>query len=103
MRRRIWMAAVFVTLTALGRASCTEPSCCKPPEESFLKRLRPVGGWCPYGTGPLGWWNAHWFPCCGGVDDYCRKPLPPFGWPAYSPYYIWGPPECCPAAGKAHP
>src|SRR5271165_2437603 len=100
MRYLMWMAALAVGVIAPGLSLRAEPPCCKPPEDCWLKRLAPVGGWCPHGTGPLSWWNPHWFPHVGGRDDYCRKPLPPFGWPPYPYYYIWTLPECCPADCK---
>ena len=65
----------------------------EPPQQHFLQRLHPVGGWNPYGGGLLHWWNPHCFPCQTAPDDYCRKPLPRVCWPPYPPYYIWGPPE----------
>jgi hypothetical protein len=67
-------------------------------QESILQRFHPVGGWHPDGGGLLHWWPRHCFPCCGGPDDYCRKPLPRVCWPPYPPYYTWGPPAvCCPS------
>jgi hypothetical protein len=97
MRRHVWIGAFLITLIAYGRGLGGEPGCCKPPQDSFLERLHPVGGWHPYGGGLLHWWNPHCFPCGGAPDDYCRKPLPRVCWPPYPPYYIWGSPEsCCP-------
>ena len=94
MRRTVGLAAILVAWFAVGPARATEPGCCEPPQECFLKRLGPVGGWNP-GGGLLHWWNPHCFPCCGVSDDYCRKPMPNVCWPCYPAYYIWGPPEVC--------
>jgi hypothetical protein len=97
MRRRVWIAALVVALLGGGRKLTAEPSCCPPPEDGFLSRLAPVGGWCPYGTGLLHWWPRCCFPRCGAPDDYYRKPLPKVCWPPYPPYYIFGAQEsCCP-------
>jgi hypothetical protein len=95
MRCHVWMGTLAVALIAGGQELCAGPPCCEPPQDSFLKRLGSVGGWCPDGGGLLRWWPAHCFPRCGAPDDYCRKPLPRVCWPAYPPYYIWGPPEVC--------
>lgn len=98
MRCQVRIATLIVALI-VGRGVCAEPSCCKPPENCFLKRLAPVGGWHPYGGGLLHWWNPDWFPRSGTPDDYCRKPLPRFGWPPYPPYYLYGPVgRCCPGS-----
>jgi hypothetical protein len=91
MRRLVWMGTLFAALSAGGRALGAEPPCCQPPGDRFLERLGPVGGWCPYGTGPLCWWNPHWFPHWGGHDDYERKPLPAF----------WRHPYACDPVGTA--
>jgi hypothetical protein len=63
------------------------------PRRHHIQRLRPAGGWNPYGGGVLHWRNPHCSPCQSTPDDYCRKPLPNVCWPAYPPYYIAGPPE----------
>jgi hypothetical protein len=95
MRYRLWIAACAVVLMGTWAAQA-EHCDCPPPEDCFLKRLAPVGGWHPYGTGMLHWWPHHCFPCGGGPDDYCRKPLPRVCWPPYPPYYIIeAPPEIC--------
>jgi hypothetical protein len=86
---------MFVTLLVVGQGIGGEPRCCEPPEESFLRRLQPVGGWCPYGGGLLHWWNRDCFPCSGAPDDYCRKPLPRVCWPGWPAWYSFGPPEIC--------
>ncbi|HTU91494.1 MAG TPA: hypothetical protein VMF69_15535 [Gemmataceae bacterium] len=96
MRRYAWICAVGLGLIAGGWAFGGGPSCCEQEQKSFLQRFSPVGGWHPYGGGLLHWWPHHCFPCRGGPDDYCRKPLPHVCWPPYPPYYIWGPPRCCP-------
>ena len=97
MRGQVRMWAWLLTLIAVGRALGEEPQGCEPPQQCFLKRLSPAGGWCPYGGCLLDWCHRHCCPRCGGPDDYCRKPLPRVCCPSYPPYYIWGPPEiCCP-------
>jgi hypothetical protein len=65
----------------------------EPSSGHFLHRLRPEGGWNPYGGGVLHWWKRDCFPCYTAPDDYCRKPLPRVCWPKYPEYYTWGPPE----------
>jgi hypothetical protein len=82
------MATLTAVLCAGGRALGAEPPCCKPSEDCFLRRLAPAGGWCPYGTGPLNWWDPHWFPHWGGRDDYDRKPLPTFWRHPYACYQL---------------
>jgi hypothetical protein len=97
MRRHVCIGAFLITLIAGGRGLAGERECCEPPQQGFLQRLCPVGGWQPYGGGLLRWWNPDCFPRCGAPDDYCRKPLPRVCWPAYPSFYIWGPPEIgCP-------
>jgi hypothetical protein len=99
MRRLSWIATLLFILLAGGRAPAGDPWCCEPPEDCFLRRLHPVGGWHPYGGGLLHWWNPHCFPRCGSPDDYCRKPLPHVCWPPYPPFYLDGTPgTCCPQA-----
>jgi hypothetical protein len=95
MRRSVWVIALLLTPGAGGRGYAGDHDCCEPAEPCWLKRLGPVGGWHPYGGGLLHWWNPHCFPCGGAPDDYCRKPLPCACWPAYPPYFTWGPPEVC--------
>ena len=84
-----------LTLTPDDPGHGGKHGCCPPPEQQFLERIHPVGGWHPYPGGLLHWWPPHCFPCGGAPDDYCRKPLPRVCWPPYPPYYIWGPPEIC--------
>ena len=103
MRRHVWIGMVVGTLIAGGRGLCAETLCCEPPQDCFLKRLGPVGGWHAYGGGLLHWWPRHGFPCCGAPEDYCRKPLPSVCWPPYPSYYIWGPPETCYPQGSCRP
>jgi hypothetical protein len=106
MRRDAWLGAVLLALTAGGWAPAGEPPGCEPAPTGFLRWLGPAGGWHPYGGGLLHWWNPDCFPRCGAPDDYCRKTLPRVCWPAYPPYYIWGPPEighpqgCCGPVSK---
>jgi hypothetical protein len=85
----LWALLLGMIMGAPGYSG----ECCTPLQEPFLERMAPAGGWHPYGGGLLHWWNPCCFPCCGAPDDYCRKPLPKFCWPAYPPYYIWGAPE----------
>ena len=93
MKSQVTMWAFVLTLITCGRALGGEPAYDESPQQHFLQRLHPVGGWNPYGGGLLHWWNPHCFPCQAAPDDYCRKPLPRVCWPPYPPYYIWGPPE----------
>ena len=88
--RRI--GALLLALAAGGAGRGGEPQRCEPPEEGFFQRLQPVGGWDPYGGGLLHWWPEHCFPCYGGADDYCRKPLPRVCWP---PPCLGGTPNGC--------
>src|SRR5262249_9761486 len=55
--------ALEVILEPEGARAGGKHSCCPPPEEHFLKRIHPVGGWHPYGGGLLHWWPPHCFPC----------------------------------------
>jgi hypothetical protein len=96
MRRPVWVGAALLALVAGGRGLAGEPGCCEPAPSCFLRRIAPVGGWCPYGGGLVRWWPPHCFPRCGGPDDYCHKTLPRVCWPPYPPYYIWGRPESPP-------
>jgi len=93
MRSQVIMWAFVLTLITNGPALGGEPAYVEPPQQPFLQRLHPFGGWHPYGGGLLHGWNPHCFPCQGAPDDYCRKPLPRVCWPPYPSYYIWGPPE----------
>jgi hypothetical protein len=94
MKSQLPMWTILLTLIPCGRGLGGEGGVSdEPPHRHFLQRLRPVGGWNPYGGGVLHWWNPHCFPCQSAPDDYCRKPLPRVCWPPYPPYYIWGPPE----------
>jgi hypothetical protein len=100
MRPHEWISSVLVALVMGGAGLAAEPVCAAPCEDCFLKRTAPAGGWNPYGGGLLHWWNPHCFPCTGGPDDYCRKPLPRVCWPAYPPYFRWAPAETCPSPCK---
>jgi hypothetical protein len=100
-RARTW--ALLLTLVPFGQGWGGEHDCCEPPQPGLLQRVAPVGGCDPYGGGLLHWWPRHCFPCGGAPDDYCRKPLPRVCWPAYPPYYIWGPPEARPRQGNGPP
>jgi hypothetical protein len=105
MRALVW-TAVVAALLASGWELRAENPRDGLAQDSLLKRLAPAGGWHPYGGGLLHWWPAHCFPCNGGPDDYCRKPLPSVCWPPYPSYYTWGLPEIgiaqqiCQPAGK---
>jgi hypothetical protein len=83
----LWAFVLAVIIGAPGYGG----DCCAPPQQPFLQRLAPVGGWNPYGGGLLHWWDPCCAPHCGAPDDYCRKPLPRVCWPPYPPYYTWGP------------
>jgi hypothetical protein len=95
MRRQSRICVLLLILIAGGRAPGGEPQGCEPPEQDFLRRLHPVGGWHPYGGGLLHWWDPCCFPRGGTPDDYCRKPLPRVCWPPYPPFYVWGPVGSC--------
>jgi hypothetical protein len=82
MRSKASMLALVFTMITCGQAIAGEPVYGAPPQQSFLQRLSPVGGWNPYGGGLLHWWNRDCFPRDGAPDDYCRKPLPRTCWPA---------------------
>jgi hypothetical protein len=103
MKLQVWLGAILFVVIAGARGSGGEPACCPPPEPNFLKRFHPVGGWHPDSGGLLRWWPKHCFPCCGGPDDYCRKPLPCVCWPPYPPYYKWVSPEICPPRDCCRP
>ena len=97
MRNRVTMWVLVVSLIACGQGFGQEREHSEPPQQGFLQRICPAGGWQPYGGGLLRWWNPDCFPRCGAPDDYCRKPLPKVCWPAaYPPFYISGPPEIGP-------
>jgi hypothetical protein len=98
-RRLAWVGALLIALAAVRPGPGGEPQDCEP-QGPFLRRIRPIGGWHPYGGGLLGWWDRKCFPRCGASDDYCRKPLPQVCWPPYPPYYTYGPPESCGPQGK---
>src|SRR5439155_24759024 len=83
--------ALLVLPLACGQEVADQRSGCELPPQPSFQRVRPVGGWDPYGGGLLHWWNPCCFPHRGAPDDYCRKPLPNVCWPPYPPYYIWAP------------
>ena len=93
MKRQIIMCASVLTVITFGWALGGEPAYDESPQPHFVRRLRPTGGWNPYGGGVLHWWKRDCFPCYAAPDDYCRKPLPRVCWPQYPPYYNWGQPE----------
>lgn len=97
MKAPVWIGTVAVVLAAGGWGLRAECPCCQPAQENVLTRVAPAGGWHPYGGGLLRWWPRHCFPCGGGPDDYCRKPLPNMCRPCYPPWYTFGTPAtCCP-------
>jgi hypothetical protein len=103
MRGHEWLAAILAVLTIAGWVSAGEPAQGEPGltgrwavtvtdtppdrEHCWLHRLAPAGGWFPYGC-LLHWWNPCWSPRGGAPDDYCRKPLPPFGCSPCSHYSV---------------
>lgn len=89
MNRNVWIVTLFLMLIVGRGVSADEPPC-QCPDSGFLQRLRPAGGWCPYG-GLLHWWNPCCFPRCGAPDDYCRKTLPDVCRPVYPAWYTFGP------------
>jgi hypothetical protein len=91
MSRHAWSGALLLSLIAVCRGPGGEPTSCEMERPCFQQRVGPVGGWFPYGGGLLRWWNPHYFPRCGGPDDYCRKTLPPVCWPPYPSWYLWCP------------
>ena len=103
MKNHVKMCALVLALLACGQGLGGEHEDCEPPQQGFLQRLQPVGGWLPYNEGLLRWWNPGCFPRCGGPNDYCPKPLPRVGFPAYPSFYIWAPPESgCPQTSLPH-
>jgi hypothetical protein len=97
---RLLRLALLVALVAGARAAGGEYGCCPSCQPCTPNQFGPAGGWNPYGGGLLHWWPRHCFPCCGGPDDYCRKPLPRVCWPGYPPFYILVPYDnCCPRPG----
>jgi hypothetical protein len=92
MRSRVTAWALVVALSACGQGHGGERDDAEQPQQSFLHRLKPVGGWCPDTGGLLRWWGADCLPRYEAPDDYCRKPLPRTCWPGYSSFYRWEPP-----------
>lgn len=77
----IWACLVASLFTQPTRGG--EPGQVENHPEPFLERLRPAGGWSPYGGGLVHWWPEHCFCDCGTPDDYCRKALPRTCWPEW--------------------
>jgi hypothetical protein len=96
MKSPQWIGVALLVLTLTGQGLGRQQDGAVTPRPGFWQWLAPTGGWHPYGGGLLHWWNPFCFPRLGGPDDYCRKPLPNVCFPAYPPYYIWGPPANCP-------
>jgi hypothetical protein len=92
MRSQAGMWALVLIAMTGPQALGGEPGACEPPQQRFVQRLHPVGGWDPYGGGLLHWWNPHCFPRYCAPDDYCRKPLPRVCCPPGPPHGTWGPP-----------
>jgi hypothetical protein len=82
MRRHVWAAALVLVALAAGRGVGGDPPPSPAAPACWWQRVRPAGGWHPYGGGLLHWWDPLCFPRGGGPDDYCRKPLPDVCWPA---------------------
>ena len=53
MRSQIGMGVLVFTLIACGQGLGGQREYCEPPQQGFLQRLHPVGGWHPYGGGLL--------------------------------------------------
>jgi hypothetical protein len=99
-RVAVWICVASCLLATRALAGDAEV-----PTRPFTERIKPVGGWSPYGGGLVRWWPRDCFPRCGAPDDYCRKTLPKVCWPPYPCYFTYGPPEvcypCCPQACPA--
>jgi hypothetical protein len=83
---RAWAAVLVILLR--GEAIAGDHVSIEPGGWHFFERMSPAGGWHPDAGGLLHWWKPDCFPRCGGLDDYCRKPLPNVCWPPYPYYYI---------------
>jgi len=101
MRCHLLIGTVVIALLAGVQALAAQPPCGEPARACLIGRFGPAGGWTPYGSGLLHWWDPCCFPRSGGPDDYCRKPLPRVCSSSYPPYYIWGPPQTCSSPGNA--
>ena len=82
MKQRVWPAALLFLAIAVAGESIADPPKGQSCQGAFLERLKPQGGYFPYGGGLLHWWNPCCFPHCCAPDDYCRKSLPNVCWPA---------------------
>jgi hypothetical protein len=100
MRRKGWIGVLLLALTAASWLSAEEPP--GEPGYRFLQRLRPAGGWCPYGC-PVHWWRPDCLPRSGAPDDYCRKTLPNVCLPSYPAWYICWPRQDCSPSNNCHP
>jgi hypothetical protein len=90
MKSKFAIWTLVFTLTACGSGKAGEPLHDESTSPHFFHRLRPSGGWHPYGGG-LHWWNPDCFDWHGLPDDYCRKPLPKTCWPCRPPHPLWVP------------
>ncbi len=55
MKSQVTMRAFVLTLITFGRALGGEAAYDESPQQRFLQRLHPVGGWNPYGGDLLRW------------------------------------------------
>jgi hypothetical protein len=100
--RHLEAIALFLAAIAAGELRADPPgsNCC---QGAFVDRMKPRGGYFPYGGGLLHWWNPCCFPHCGFPDDYCRKPLPNTCWAACPACCSYGPPPIQPNAAQHNP
>jgi hypothetical protein len=98
MRSQVLMGTTLLTLIFAGQGLGGEVGQSdEMPRRHLFERIRPAGGWNPYGGGVLHWWNRDCFPCVAAPDDYCKKQIPRVCWPScYPSYYRWGPTEIGP-------
>jgi hypothetical protein len=91
---RRWAILLILILVVCGQLIAGEPETKKP----FLKWIGPAGGYNPDGGGLFHWWNPGCFPWCGGPDDYHRKPMVHYCWPAPPEPWVY---PAVPPAGQA--
>jgi hypothetical protein len=106
MRCFKWFVVAVILSAVVDRSRAGDPVCCEPPQQHWLARIAPVGGWHPDSGGLLHWYDYHAFPRGGAPDDYLPKKLPPLCWPPYRPVFQYGPPEvatpCTSCEAKKH-